>query len=250
MKARIPARYYCRYPYESPRGSVEAVEEIDLSRTVFLLVDVYGLGHDPGDPVPESPTLFLERLHRLQGEIIRDRIRPTLDAVRCAGMPVVYTENLWRPSRWDHSEFGKLCLRTEAGGDVSFDEIYIGSDYNRYSKVIAPLASDIVVQKTMYDSFFETTLDTVLRNLDAKYLVCAGFTADICLLNTVIGAMYRNYRVFVLRDCVLAAEFVDTVEEMAMTKWAIRYYEAMVGFTLTSDQFQAALAETRASGAA
>jgi hypothetical protein len=120
-------------------------EEVDLGRMVFLLVDVYGLGHDPGDPVPELPTLFLERLHRLQGEIIRDHIRPTLDAVRLVGLPVVYTENLWRPSGWDNSEFGRLCLRTEMGGGKSFDEIYIGSYYNRYSKVIAPLASDIVV---------------------------------------------------------------------------------------------------------
>ena len=91
--------------------------------------------------------------------------------------------------------------------------IYVNEEYNRYSALIEPKPTDFVVQKTMYDSFFETTLDTVLRNLDAKYLVCAGFAADICLLNTVIGAMYRNYRVFVLRDCVLGSEFADTLAD-------------------------------------
>ena len=246
MTLQIPARYYCRFPFESPRGLVETVEELELERTVFLLVDVYGLGHDPGDPVPEFPPLFLRRLHELQSEMIRERIRPAVDVARVAGLPVVYTENRWKPAAWTGSEFAKLCERTECGHAGTFDEVYIGTGYNAYSRVIAPEPGDIVVEKTMYDSFFETTLDTVLRNLDAKYLVCAGFTADICLLNTVIGAMYRNYRVFVLRDCVLGSEFVDTVDDLAMTRWAIRYYEGMVGFTSTSADFVAACEAVRA----
>jgi nicotinamidase-related amidase len=246
MRLKIPARYHCRYPFDTPRGTVDTIEEIDLAHTAFLVVDVYGLGHDPGDPVPEMPPLFLRELHRLQGKIIRERIRPTLEMVRAHRMPVVYTENMWRPSAWGNSEFGQLVERTESGNTGSFDQVYIGSDYNRYSKVIAPTESDFVVQKTMYDSFFETTLDTVLRNLGVKYLICAGFTADICLLNTVIGAMYRNYRVFVLRDCVLASEFADTLADMSMTKWAIRYYEAMVGYTTTSNEFVSALAKAKA----
>lgn len=247
MKLKLPARYYCRFPFEAPRGLVDTVEEIDLARTAFLVVDVYGLGHDPGDPVPKLPPLFLERLHTLQGEMIRERIRPTIDAARAAGIPVVYTENMWRPAAWSGSEFAKLCERTESG--APFDETYIGTTYNHYSTVIAPQASDYVVQKTMYDSFYETTLDTTLRNLDVKYLVAVGFTADICLLNTAIGAMYRNYRVFVLRDCVLGSEFVDSIDDMSVTRWAIRYYEAMVGFTSTSGELRAALSQARGDAA-
>ena len=250
MKLQLPARYYCRYPYETPRGLVNTIEEIDLDRTVFLLVDVYGLGHDPGDPIPELPPLFLKRLHSQQSEMIRERIGPTRDAARAVGIPIVYTENAWRPAAWAGSEFAQLCERTESGNAASFDEVYVGTDYNAYSKVIAPVPGDIVVQKTMYDSFFETTFDTVLRNLGAKYLVCVGFSAEICLLNTVIGAMYRNYRVIVLRDCVLSSEFTDTVERMALTEFAIRYYEAMVGFTSTSDQFLAALRAAKGDGTA
>ena len=82
MKIRLPARYYCQFPYETPRGRVDTVEEIDLAETVFLLVDVYGLGFDPGDAVPGMPPLYLKSLHALQSEMIRKRIRPTLDRVR------------------------------------------------------------------------------------------------------------------------------------------------------------------------
>jgi nicotinamidase-related amidase len=246
MTLRLPARYYSRHPFETPRGLVETEEDLELERTAFLLVDVYGRGHDPGDPVPEFPPLFLRRLHALQTEIVRERIRPALDAARAIGMPVVYSENHWKPAAWAGSEFAALCERTECGELGRFDDVYVETGYNEYSRVIAPEPSDLVVQKTMYDGFFETTLDTVLRNLDAKYLVCVGFSAEICLLNTLISAMYRNYRVFVLRDCVLASEFVDTVDSMDMTRWAIRYYEAMVGFTSTADAFLKACAACRA----
>jgi len=135
--------------------------------------------------------------------------------------------------------------RTECGHLGSFDSIYVQSGFTRYSQVIAPEKSDYVVEKTMYDGFFRTTLDTVLRNLGVKNLICVGFTADICLLNTVIGALDHNYRVIVLRDCVLGAEFKDTLEDLSMTKWAIRYYEAMVGFTSASSEWIAALESPR-----
>jgi nicotinamidase-related amidase len=79
-----------------------------------------------------------------------------------------------------------------------------------------------------------------LRNLGVKNLVCVGFTADICLPHTVVGAMYRKYRVVVLRDCNLAAEFADTFEAMHMTWFGIRYVEAMAGFTTTSEELIAA----------
>jgi nicotinamidase-related amidase len=245
MKLELPARYYCRYPYEEPRGLVDTVEELNLDRTGFLLVDVYGVGHDEGDPIPELPPLFLRRLHEQQSTIIRERIRPARDAARAAGLPIVYSENRWRPAGWERSEFAALVERTECGHIGNFNDVYIGSDYNAYSRVIAPDAGDIVVEKTMYDGFFETTLDTVLRNLGVHNLVCVGFSAEICLLNTLIGAMYRNYRVIVLRDCVLASEFADTVADMSMTQWAIRYYEAMVGFTSTSNAFVEACTRIR-----
>jgi ureidoacrylate peracid hydrolase len=235
MNLRIPVRHYCRYPFEDPIGLVEGEEELEAAETVLLVVDVYGPGFDEGSPIPDFPPLFLRRLHGIQSEIVRGSIRPAIDAARAAGVPVVYVENDWKPACWPSSQFAELVRRTES--PENFDDAYVGTPYNHYSDVIAPLPADIMVQKTMYDGFFETTLDTVLRNLGAKNLVCVGFTADICLLNTVIGAMYRNYRVVVLRDCTLAAEFVDTAENLDMTRLSIRYYEAMVGFTSTAPQF-------------
>ncbi len=59
--------------------------------------------------------------------------------------------------------------------------------------------------------------------------------------------MYRNYRVTVLRDAVLGSEFVDTIEDQFMTKWAVRYYEALVGSTSTTEDFIVACRAAQAS---
>jgi nicotinamidase-related amidase len=245
----MPARYYCRYPFESPRGLVDEIEELDPSTTAFMLVDVYGRGFDEGDEIPDLPPLFLRGLHPLQAEMVRTRIRPSLDAAREAGLKIVYVENNWRAGAWQQSEFGEVVRRSETGHLGEFDELYVGSPYNEYSKVIAPAPDDVIVQKTMYDGFFETTLDAALRNLGVKNLVCVGFCADVCLMHTVVGAMNHNYHVIVLRDCTLAAEFADTFDGLEMTNTAIRYYESLVGHTSTSDQFIAGCDAIRAAAA-
>lgn len=233
----LPARYYCRYPFQDPRGLVELTLELDAKETAFMLVDVYGVGFDEGDAVPEFPHLFLEELHPIQAGIVRDHIRPARDAARALGLPVVYVENRWHPAAWPNSEFAQLVARSESGHLGDFDSLYVNTPYNEYSKVIAPGDSDYIVEKTMYDGFVGTTLDSLLRNLGVKNLITAGFTADICLLNTAIGALDHNYRVVVLRDGVLGAEFTDTVADLGVTRFAIRYYESLVGFTSTSEQF-------------
>ena len=178
---------------------------------------------------PDFPPLFLKQLHVRQGEMIRGSIRPALDAARRA-----------RPSHRLHREqvapLGVAPFRVRPAGQAhqnratpaDLNSVYVNDDYNRYSAVIEPKQGDFVVQKTMYDSFFETTLDTVLRNLDIKNLVSVGFSAEICLLNTLIGALNRNYRVYVLRDCVWDPSSPTRWRTCSMTRWAVRYYEALV----------------------
>jgi nicotinamidase-related amidase len=239
MSAQLPARYYSRYPFESPSGLIETKVDLNLDRTAFLLVDVLGPGHDPGDAIPDYPPLFLKHVHELQTDMLTNAIRPAVHAARSIGLPIVYVQNRWHSHAWEGSEFAALVERTECGHVGSFNDVAVNenSQYTSYSALLAPEPTDYFVEKTMYDGFFETTLDTVLRNLNIKHLVAVGFSAEICFLATVIGAMYRNYQVTVLRDAVLGSEFTDSVQDMAMTQWAIRYYEALVGFTSTVPQF-------------
>jgi ureidoacrylate peracid hydrolase len=98
------------------------------------------------------------------------------------------------------------------------------------------------VKKQLYSGFFETQLDSLLKSLDAYNLVVVGFDSRICLATTVIDAMYRNYRVIVLRDAVgTSPHSTGENAETGDGKWsapsAIRFIETNVGYTATSAQW-------------
>jgi hypothetical protein len=56
----------------------------------------------------------------------------------------------------------------------------------------------------------------------------------------VTDAMYRNYRVIVLRDATRTREYPETEAEGWANFLAIRFIEANVGYTATTDEFVAA----------
>jgi nicotinamidase-related amidase len=246
---RLAGRYYRGYPANVHLGHAEEQLYLPAANTALLLVDVYGLGFDPEAPAPDSPTLLLWPLFEMQKKIICEKIRPVRDAAERAGLPVVYVENYSPAIADNRSEFGKLCIRTEYGNRTTVEKEYEpGSSALAYSDIIAPPASAYRVKKQMYDGFFESHLDSLLRNLEIKNLVCVGFSAEICLLCTLIGGMYRNYRMVLLRDCTLGTEYPDTMESLAMTNFGIRFVERMVGYSATADDFMAACRPLEQSG--
>ncbi len=64
-----------------------------------------------------------------------------------------------------------------------------------------------------------------------------GFESLVCLHCTVIDALYRNYRVIVLRDAVKTSEYVETEKEGWANWLAIRFIESNVGYTTTTQEF-------------
>jgi nicotinamidase-related amidase len=94
---------------------------------------------------------------------------------------------------------------------------------------LEPHPDEYYVRKHVYSAFFDTRLDTLLRNLGTRNLVVAGFWADICMLATALDAFYRNYRVIWLRDGTLGDQ-----------EWTIRWFENAIGYTVTTTDFAAA----------
>jgi ureidoacrylate peracid hydrolase len=57
----------------------------------------------------------------------------------------------------------------------------------------------------------------------------------------MIDAVYRNYRVILLRDCTQAVEIPEVDgSDFAFTKRIVLWAECYLGYTVTSDQFVAA----------
>jgi len=67
---------------------------------------------------------------------------------------------------------------------------------------INPGDRDIHVTKYRFSGFWDTELDTILRNLGLTTLFFAGVNADQCVMTTLQDASFLGYDVVMLEDCV------------------------------------------------
>jgi ureidoacrylate peracid hydrolase len=233
----LPSRFW--RIVDTPAGPAGYGEEdvvLEAGRTALLLVDVYGAGYDDGPVPPELTGIYAPDPE--VGRIIREKIPPVKAAARRAGLPTIYLTNALRPGLDDGNVWRNMSLRA-TGVDV-LEEWKPPTPILDFSSVVAPDDQDVVIEKQLYSGFFETGLDSALRNRDIRTLVVVGFDSRMCLGATVTDAMFRNYRVVVLRDCTRTFEFPETAEGQWANFMAIRYFESQVGHTSTADQFIAA----------
>jgi ureidoacrylate peracid hydrolase len=66
---------------------------------------------------------------------------------------------------------------------------------------LAPQAKDVIVAKHRYSGFYDTQLDSILREREIDTLIVTGCTTSICVEGTIRDAFYRDYRCLLLADC-------------------------------------------------
>ena len=228
----LKGRYY---RLVTPAGNAEEEVTLDTQRTAFMLIDVYGLFSDDKayQDLPEFYKSPPEK-EKARKEIYQ-RVLSAKKAAKALNLPVIYLQNYLAPSTNENTEWRVMSMRT-CGVDVlkAWQEPNI---ILAFSGMMAPEPGEYVIKKQMYSGFFETDLHSLLQSLDVKNLVVVGFDANICLRTTVTDAMYRGYRIVLLRDCTTTGEFPDTKEGGYANKLAIRFIEANVGYTATADEF-------------
>ena len=235
----LDGRYYDMLPIGGQRGYSTQRLELPLASTAFLPVDIYGRGYSDGEHRPAREPLWFPGSFEIEREMMCDRIAPCLAAARRIGMPVVYVNNSSPPVGADRSEFGAVLRRTHGLDDAERWHTEQVEEFE-FSRCVAPQPGDYLCKKLMYSGFFEANTDTVLRNLGIKNLVSVGFATNACVHTTLTEAMYRNYRVILLRDCTAGLECDDTYQDMALTRAFVRFIETHVGYTSTSQEFLAA----------
>lgn len=255
-KLTVNTRYYRLFPAEGYLGYAYEEYAADLDRSAFLVVDVYGLGFHPDDPVPSylqdehlsgaRPALAWLGSADHEERIVKTALLPALNAAREIGMPVIYLNNSAPKIGLRYSEFGRVLerqLNTDmermfAEDDVDPKEYHYGtSDHVKISKLLYPRENEFFVRKHVYSGFVGTRLDLLLRYLDIKVLFTVGFSADACLMTTVIDALWHDYKVVLLRDCTLANDFPEEQAELLGTKRLVKMMEALYCVTITSQEF-------------
>ena len=148
----LESRYYQTFPVDNPRGHTSERLTLDPARTVFLLVDVYGIGFDPGYRNIDIPEFYRGQVERSR-EIVVEHIVPAEKAAKSAGIPIVYLTNYLSPTLNERSEWRNLSLRVHG-----IDVLKAWQEPNQilaYSDIIAPCSGEHVVKKQLYSGFYE-----------------------------------------------------------------------------------------------
>jgi nicotinamidase-related amidase len=206
---------------------------LDPQATALLLVDVYYNDQDHSRWGPPEDPLTAQLL------TMEDAIASALAAARAVPLTVIYPTNSAPQIGLVRSAFGRHFSRSWEG---EFDTVFAegGLDAREYHRAersaplrfpprLAPLPDERYIRKHVYSAFFDTRLDTALRNLGITTLVCAGLWANVCMAATALDALYRNYDVIWLRDGTLAG-YGDT------ERW-IAWFEETVGYTVSIAEF-------------
>ena len=237
----LPVRYHRFYPGDAPLGAASKVMRLDPGETALLLVDVYHAAEKP-----EAKDLVNSKWDQAWWEIVNGRLAPLIQAARHVGLPVVYVTNSSPRVEIRRSAFG-LRLEESLGFDPTIDfkertvdplEFDAGEAIQLcIPSQITPQPGDYYIRKHTYSGFFETRLDSLLRNLSVKNLVCAGFVADCCMFFTLGDAVFRGYSTVLVRDCTLAAELPHEVDTFAQTQRITLWIESIIGPSATSEDF-------------
>jgi nicotinamidase-related amidase len=121
------------------------------------------------------------------------RAERLLAAARAAGVPVVFFQEVHRPSGVD---FGRELDGTEG---VHCVEGQPGTDLE---PSLRPGPGEFHIVKRRYSGFIGTDFEIVLGGLGASTLILIGGLTDVCVHYTFADAHQRDYYVRVVSDCV------------------------------------------------
>jgi nicotinamidase-related amidase len=149
----------------------------EKAHTALLIVDMIN-----DLEFAEGPQLFPAALSAAQAVATLKR---RTKAVR---IPVIYVNDNFGRWRSDFSRLVRHCLADGVRG-------------RPLAELLAPDEDDYFVLKPALSGFYSTTLDLLLRHLEAKRLIVTGISGNLCVLATATDAHMRGYFVAIPPDC-------------------------------------------------
>lgn len=150
------------------------------------------------------------------GRQIIPAIQRLATAARQAGLPVIYTQEIHRPSQVD---FGRELDGAEGLHCVD------GTHGAQIVPELTPHQSDSLVRKPRYSAFLGTDLPYLLNGVGVRpgdTLIVTGVATDVCIHYTCADAHQRDYRIRVPVDCVAGT----SPEAHTAALRAIKYLQA------------------------
>jgi nicotinamidase-related amidase len=205
----------------------EPSSALDLRRAALLVIDMQAEYVEPGWTagwVPEA-TRMIPRLARV------------VEAARRVRIPVIHTAFAATHRFLDRPRSGPTMPNRYPGepSEGLFQEA-------RFPKELAPRPDEIVILKPSYGAFYDTPLDTILRNQGCDTVIITGTLTNLCCGTTARQAYERGYEVVVGSDLMAT----NDPEVQAAEIKTLRYGFARI---LTADEIVQHLGALQADAA-
>ena len=249
---RLTVRYY-RHGTDLDTDCLEANFEhrerewsLPASQAALVLVDCWA-------------EHFIRSHEENSGRIIRDVIRPVVEAARAAGVTIVHAPSptyiraypQWLAYAADRDLGLEPAPPADSWPPAEFRKKE--GEYAQFAKPVEPRIHDWVKDASHYriceaiepqpGDFVVATGDQLHRLLKHRgilHLFYAGFATNICVLYRDYGTRamaQRGYNVTLLRDATMGIEAHDTVEGSWLTLAAVRSIEMMTGYSAEAGEF-------------
>jgi len=176
---------------------------IDLCRTAIVVIDMQNDFCTAGGWVDH-----------IGGDFAADRaaigpLQRVLPALREADVPVIWVNWGNRPDLANMPP-NQIHLYKNSGSGVGLGDALPDGRGNVLEKgswaaavvdELAPLPGDVMVDKHRISGFWDTPLDSILRNLGVKTILFAGCNTDQCVLHSLTDANFLGYGCVMLEDC-------------------------------------------------
>jgi len=122
-----------------------------------------------------------------------------------AGVPSIYVNDNFGKWRSDFRNLVSHCLDDDTRGRPIVE-------------LLRPRDEDYFVLKPKQSGFYSTTLELLLKHLNANTLIICGFTGDICVLLTACDAHLRDFHLIIPHDCVVSQDAAENERVLAYMK--------------------------------
>jgi nicotinamidase-related amidase len=148
--------------------------------TALLLIDVIN------DLAFEGSERLVE-----QAEPMALRVAALKKRATAAGVPTIYVNDNFGQWRSDFRKTVAHCTAKASRG-------------RRVSMRLRPTRDDYFVLKPKHSGFYDTTLETLLRDLKIRRVIVTGIAGNICVLFTANDAYMRGLQIIAPRDCCVS----------------------------------------------
>lgn len=98
-------------------------------------------------------------------------------------IPVIYCSDAHLPKDFELKIWGEHCMKGTWGAQIIPE--------------LTPQKQDYTLNKRTYCAFFQTGLDSLLRELKIENIILSGVVTNICVINSAAAGFFNGYNIIV-----------------------------------------------------